>query len=203
MRVAPNLYARHFFVSRRPNPVPLVRLGPSRTELRSARLRSSGAQAIQTPHHTHAKTLTINHVFKFLSRDLRDDSPEVTLETILSIVRPEGSELGRWLGGFLSLSADVDACRDTALSKKTLFFYFAGQVSRSEIKALPTDARWPTTEEEKKAFRLSSLVPHVEKHASSLPPFHTSEVREHTRELLATGRSALRAINRGRFPFAF
>ena len=72
-------------------------------------------------------------------------------------------------------SADVDACKDTALSKKTLFFYFAGQVSRSEIKALPADPRSPTTEEEKKAFRLSSLVPHVEKHASSLPPFHTSE----------------------------
>ena len=155
-----------------------------RTELRSSRLRSSGAQAIKTPHHTHAKTLTISHVFKFLSRDLRDDSPEVTLETIFSIVRPEGSELGRWLDGFLSLSADVDACKDTALSKKTLFFYFAGQVSRSEIKGLPADARWPTTEEEKSAFRLSSLVPHVEKAASSLPPFHTSEVREHTRELL-------------------
>ena len=60
-----------------------------RTELRSARLRSSGAKAIKTPHHTTAKTLTTTHVFKFLSRGLRDDSPETALETTVSIVRPE------------------------------------------------------------------------------------------------------------------
>ena len=119
------------FTLKKSCPLSLLLVSNLRTELRSARLRSSGAKAVETPHHTTAKTLTITHVFKFLSRDLRDDSPEVTLETIFSIVRPEGSELGRWLDGFLSLSADVDACEDTALSNKTLFFYFAGQVSRS------------------------------------------------------------------------